>query len=458
VLGLKWASVVALTVQAAARPAYADAPAPPAAAATASQSPKRAVPDYDGRGPPAKAPSDGWLWVPRVLLSPLYLVSEYVLREPLAAIVPAAEKADVPRKVYDFFAFGPDHKAGIAPVGLVEFDFNPSVGLYAFWDDAFAKDNAWSLHTEAWPTDWYAVSLRESTRLDEQRTLLVHLSGSHRPDRVFYGLGPRSLQSSQSRFTEAVADESATLDWKYFRESHVQLTAGLRSDDIGPGAYGSDPSLPQEAATGAFALPYGYGGRYTAEYNGVLASLDSREPWPAPGSGARVEVKAEQGSDMIGSSGWIRYGGTASGFLDLNRHQRVINLSVAAQFADPLGDRPIPFTELASLGGDGPMRGYFSRRMLDRSAASAALHYVWPIGPWLGGDIEAAVGNVFGEHLQSFRPDLLRFSGDIGITTVGNVGAGAYPIEAIVGIGSETFQQGGTIDSVRVTLSVNHGF
>jgi hypothetical protein len=395
------------------------------------------------------------VWIPRVLLSPLYFVSEYVVREPLAAVIPAAEKADVPRKVYDFFAFGPDHKAGIVPVGLVEFDFNPSVGLYAFWNDAFAKDNAWSLHTEVWPSDWYAVSLRESARLDDERTLLIHLSGSHRPDRVFYGLGPRSLQSSQSRFTEAVADESATLDWKYFRESHLQLTVGLRSDDIGPGSYGSDPSLQQEAATGAFSLPYGYGGRYTAEYNGVLASLDSREPWPAPGSGARVEVKAEQGSDMIASSGWIRYGGAASGFLDLNQHQRVVDLSVAVQFADPLGDRPIPFTELASLGGDGPMRGYYGRRMLDRSAASAALHYVWPIAPWLGGNIEAAVGNVFGEHLQGFRPDLLRFSGDIGITTVGVSG---YPIEAIVGVGSETFQQGGTIDSFRATVSVNHGF
>ena len=93
--------------------------------------------------------------------------------------------------------------------------------------------------------------------------------------------------------------------------------------------------------------------------------------------------------------------------------------------------------------------------MLDRSAAVAALRYVWPIGPWLGGNIEAAVGNVFGEHLQGFRPELLRFSGDIGITTLG---VSDYPIEAIVGIGSETFEHGGQIDSVRVTLSVNHGF
>ena len=82
--------------------------------------------------------------------------------------------------------------------------------------------------------------------------------------------------------------------------------------------------------------------------------------------------------------------------------------------------------------------------MRDRSAAVAALHYTWPIAPMIGGNIEAAVGNVFGEHLEGFRPELLRFSGDVGITTIA---VSDYPIEAIVGFGSETFEHGGQIDS-----------
>jgi len=329
--------------------------------------------------------------------------------------------------------------------------------LYGFWNDAIAEDNDWSVHAEGWPSDWYALSVKESTRLDSLRVLHVQVSGVHRPERVFFGIGPGSLQSSRSRFTEAVADESATLDWKYWRESRVELTAGLHSESLGPGHYDGDPSLDREAATGAFPVPYGFGGRYTDEYNRVAASVDSRRPWPAPGSGARVQVKAEQGSNMLGSpaSGWIRYGGSAAGFLDLDQHHHVVSVSVATQFVDPLGDRPIPFTELVSLGGDGPMRGYFPRRLIDRSAAVAAVHYVWPIAPWLGGTIEAAVGNVFDGHLQGFRPELLRFSSDVGISTIG---VGQYPIEAIVGIGSETFAHGGQLDSVRVQLSANHGF
>src|SRR5208283_970958 len=113
---------------------------------------------------------------------------------------------------------------------------------------------------------------------------------------------------------------------------------------------------------------------------------------------------------------------------------------------DRLGDGGIPFTELVALGGEGPMLGYLPRRLLDRSAVVSALHYAWPIAPGVGGTMEAALGNVFDSHLEGFRPNLLRFSGDVGVTAVVMAD---YPIEAIVGIGSETFEHGGQIDSAR---------
>jgi len=418
---------------------------------------KRPVPDYGGRPPPSTTGRDVALWGPRLVLSPLYVVNEYVIRTPLSVALPAAENAELPRKVRDFFIFGRDYKSGIVPIAYAEFGFKPSAGAYAFWNDALAPGNDWSVHTEAWPTDWYALAVKESARLDSRRAVHLQLVGTHRPDRVFYGLGPETLESSQSRFTAAVTDESAMFDWRYWRESRLQLTVGVRSESLGPGRYGHDPTIQQEAATGAFAVPYGYGGRYTAEYNRILLSLDSRRPAPAPGSGARIEAKAEQGSNVLGSpeSGWIRYGATAAGFVDLDRYQHVVSISVNTTFADPLGSLPLPFTELAALGGDGPMFGYLPGRLLGRSAAVGALRYTWPLAPGLGGSIEAALGNAFDQHLEGFRPEMLRFSGDVGISTIG---AKAYPIQAIVGLGSETFEHGGQIDSIRVKIAVNHGF
>lgn len=439
--------------------------AEPVPVSTPAPSPPRAVPDYSGRGPEPTTAGDVLLWVPRVILSPLYFVSEYVIRWPLSIAIPAAEQADVPRKVYDFFTFGPEHKAGLLPVGAVEFGFKPSVGVYAFWDDAFFAANDLRFHAEAWPTDWYAASMTERIRIDAHRAVQFRVSELHRPDRVFYGIGPDTLQSYQSRYTQQTVDAGGFLQWRFWRQSRIEAGAGMRIADMTDGHYGSDPTLTGEAATGAFKVPYGFDRGYSAEYNRIDFILDSRRPWPSsgasgntvPGSGIHLELQGEQGSDVRRSpaSGWIRYGGTAGGYIDLNQHGRVVGLAVTTVFADPTGTNPIPFTELATLGGDGPMRGYFPGRLYDRSAAVAALHYVWPVGPWLGGSIETAVGNVFDEHLEGFRPGRLRFSGSVALTSIG---VGDYPIELLVGCGSETFEHGGQVNSFRLNLAANHGF
>ena len=131
----------------------------------------------------------------------------------------------------------------------------------------------------------------------------------------------------------------------------------------------------------------------------------------------------------------------------------MLGLSATALFADPLGNGSIPFTELVSLGGETWMTGYFPGRLLDRSAAVAKLSYAWPVAPWLDGDIQVAVGNVFDAHLDGFKPDLLRLSAGIGLTTNGDA-----PIELLVGFGTETFQQGATVDSFRIAFGFPRRF
>ena len=424
---------------------------------TPSPSPKRELPDYSGRPPEPISTGEAILWVPRVVLSPVYFTTEYLLRRPLGFIVTAAERADVPRKVYDFFTFGPEHKAGFAPIAFFEFDFNPSVGVYAFWNDAGFEGDDLHVHAEVWPSSWYGASMTQRIRIDDDRAFQLRASLLHRPDRVFYGLGPDSLQSSQSRYGEDRIDVGGLLDWRLSRGVKVETAMGVRRVNVYDGNFGSDPSLTQEAATGAFAIPYDYGGAYTAEYNRVRLELDTRPPRVATGSGVRAELHAEQGSDISEptAGGWINYGGTLAGLYDLDGRGHVVSLSMALMFADPLGSKPVPFTELVRLGGDGPMRGYFTGRLVDRSAAVASLRYSWPVAPWLDGTLLAAFGNVFGTHLDAFRPGLVRFSGAFGLSTAGLV---EYPIELVVGMGSETFDSGARIVSGRFTLSVNHAF
>jgi hypothetical protein len=419
------------------------------------------VPDYDGRGPAPTSPGEVALWVPRAALSPLYFVTEYVVRLPLSIAIPAAEDADWPRKIYAFFTFGPDHKAGFAPVGLVEFNFNPSIGVYAFSDDTGFKGNDLRAHVEAWPDDWAYGSLTQRIRIDE-RTVQLRLSGITRPHKVFYGLGSNSLEAAQSRYTLQRVDESAALEWRFWRSSRIEAASGGRDVITKDGHFAGNPTLTQEAAAGAFSVPFGFGREYTVEYNHVLASIDSRRISAAPSSGAMLELSAEQANSLRDkpATGWFRYRGTAGAYADLNGRGRVLGLSATTLFVDPLGSQPVPFTELVYLGGDHPMLGYYDGRLRDRSAAVATASYTWPIGAWLDGDLQLEIGNVFGAHLDGFDVRLLRFSGAFGLAYAasGNAPFQDAPLQLIVGLGSETFEHGGQIDSVRVMLGVPQPF
>jgi acetamidase/formamidase len=65
----------------------------------------------------------------------------------------------------------------------------------------------------------------------------------------------------------------------------------------------------------------------------------------------------------------------------------------------------------------------------------------------LDGTIKLEFGNVFDAHLDDFTVRLLRFSGSIGLETHG---VSDNPLQILFGLGSETFEQGGKIDAVRL--------
>jgi len=443
--------------------AQADTQEPAAPVSAASH--KRPVPNYDGR-PPAPTPlKEDLLWVPRLVLSPLYLVSEFAIRRPLSVAIPAAEKIDLFTKIYDFFTFGPDHKIGIFPIALAEFDFKPSVGFFAFWSDAGFSGDDLSLHAEAWPDDWFGASVKQRVKVDERHTVELEVSEMHRPDRVFYGVGPNSLESSESRYALQEIDGSVAYEWRSWRSSRIETMLGARDVYVTNGAYVGDPSLTAEAATGAFSVPFGFGREYTAEYNRVVAAVDTRVQESRRGSGVRLELDGEQGSDLRNApaSSWVRYGATVGAYVDLTGYRRVLGATVTTQLADPLRGADVPFTELVSLGGDHPMRGFYTGRLVGRSAAVATASYTWPIGPWIDGDLQLALGNVFGEHLEDLSARLLRFSGALGVSVGGLqktavMGSQDAPLEFLIGVGSETFAHGGQIDSLRVTAGVPLSF
>ncbi|WP_394823445.1 BamA/TamA family outer membrane protein [Pendulispora albinea] len=421
------------------------------------RSKKRALPDYDGRGDDPTTAGDVALWVPRVLLSPLYFTSEFLLRRPLGALIAGAERAGLPEALYNFFTFGPDHKAGVFPTAFADFGLRPSVGFLAFWRDAFVDGNELQVRGSIWTSDWLAGQVLDRITLRGKDTLTLQVSGLRRPDYIFHGIGPRSVHADRSRYGKDQIDAGAAIDLHLWRAIRLEAGIGMKSVEIYNGRFGGEPNISQGVDRGFFETPYGFDRGYTALYNHAMLALDTRKARPAPGSGIRIELQGDQGSDVrrTPGSGWVRYGGTVGGFYDLNGRGRVISLSVSTLFADPLGSAPIPFTELVSLGGPNAMRGYLPGRLVDRSATVVTARYRWPIWMWLDGSLQASVGNVFGEHLRDFKPSLLRFSGAVGVESVGTPDSS---FELLMGMGSETFEHGGQINSFRFAVGSNRGF
>ena len=427
--------------------------------ARAESEPDRPTPDYDGRAGKGRPTSVGQaaLWVPRVVLFPAYVVSEYVIRRPLGYGITAAERADLPAALYDFFAFGPDHKAGIVPTAFIDFGFAPSVGLYAFWDDAGMKGHALRLRGSTWGEHWLAGALSERFQLSKSASIGWSGSLTRRPDYTFYGIGPDTREGSRSRYAADTAQVSASWRTSLFRSSSFETGLGYRGVSFGPGDFGHDPSLTLQVERGAFPVPDGYQEGYRAPFVSSALTLDTRRAEDSSESGGRLALSAEEGGDLSRSTpaSWVRYGASLGGFLDLGNQGRILSLSVAAEFADALASRPIPFTELVTVGGNDKMPGFRTGRLRGRSSGVATLRYSWPIWIWLDGSLQAAAGNVFDEHLSGASLGRSRFSGAIGIESRGSRDS---VFQLLMGFGTETFDSGAELNSIRVVAGARSGF
>ncbi|HVW23747.1 MAG TPA: hypothetical protein VHC69_00155 [Polyangiaceae bacterium] len=429
-----------------ARGASADSPAP-----------KRTLPDYDGREDPPATAGEVALWVPRVLLYPLYLTSEYLIRVPLGALITTAERHNWAPAIVDFFTFDPEHKSGLVPTAFFEFNFRPSGGLYFFWDDAIWKKNDVRVHAQIGGSDWLSFGALDRVHIGKLSTVGLQADFLRRPDYVFHGIGPRTLESDRSRYGMASVDVGLVYDLSPEPWVHFKSRVGAKTVNIGDGSFDDDPSLSVESRRGAFPLPPGFPEGYTAVYERAELALDSRRPKPWPGTGVRLMGHVDHGADVRfydNPRAWVRYGGALGGFVDVDHTARRLGLVLNAEFEEAVRGAT-PFTELSMLGGSGGFAGFRPGRLVGQSSATASLFYEWPIWVWLDGAIHLGVGNVFGPHLEDFEARLLRLSWGIGIRSTGSPD---HQIGLEIGFGTETIEDGLDVTSFRLAFGGTNGF
>ena len=424
-------------------------------ASVADASPKRVKPDYDGRGNADAKPGMWVLWIPRVMLSPLYLVNEYVMRRPLGALVKRAERRRWVNDATALFKFGKGGNSVTAPTALFDLGLLPRVGIYFASNDRFAEGNEIAVQAATWGPRLNSVTVRDRyTWKSTGTSLAVRGDFLRETDLLYFGTGPDVTESTRSRYGLQRFDGGLVFQQPVSAEGSVTLATGVRAVGYRAGACCGDPSLDTRIMATELASPPGYGTSYDALYQRLEVMLDTRDPRAAPGSGAFLEMHTETSFDVKNDRSWLELGGVAGFAIDLNRRHRTISVQAGVEYVDPIRGGTVPFNELSSPSPS-QMPGFVQGWMIGRSTFAAQVGYTWPIYAGLDAQTHVSTGNAFGGHLAGLAADKLRLSWDVGVTTTGKRDQG---FELLFGLGSTTFEQGTDITSVRVSFGSRRGF
>lgn len=407
---------------------------------------RREVPDYDGREP---QPANGRnaIWIPRVLLAPLYFVTEFVLRRPLSALVRLGEgsSADPLR----FFVYGDHQQIALVPTLLIDFGSRPSVGFYLRWNEAGHPNHKLRFHFATWGPDW--LKGRVTTRWQTAKFLAeLRVAAQRREDGRFAGIGSAARPgptTARYRFRELIGQ--LTFEARPWRATELRADFGVRDMRFTDGAY-EGPSVEELIEQGVYPqAPPGYENGYFIYFQQLEIDINTRRSAPDNTSGIEVRFVGSQSIDLEGplARRWLRYGGSLVGHFDVGaRH--VLALAASFQATEAIAGE-IPFTELPELGGGGPLQGFRYGTLYGDSTAALVLRYSWPVWAWLDATLHFGVGNAYDGRFENFTLENQRMGWGIGFSAVDNLD---HIFNFILGWGTDTFENGPDVVSFRLAL------
>ncbi|MEM9072948.1 MAG: hypothetical protein AAGE52_30855 [Myxococcota bacterium] len=418
---------------------------------------ERDVPNYDGREDRPVSVGDVLIWIPRIVMFPVYLVTEFLLRRPLGFLVTNAEEAEVPDKVVQFFTFGPSNNIALAPTFSFDFGFRPTVGAFFRYNDLGSEGHNLRAGFSIARRDLLSGSVAYRWA-PKNGNWEMQLSGSatKRPDGLFFGLGSQASESLRSRYDWVSYDANLRVTGSLWRQSSISMSLGYRNQTYGDDAIGNTTvnSLVENGLLDE--LPPGFEDGVSAIIQRTRLTIDTRPSRPAPGTGARVVGEYTFGFDANDpeSQMWLNYGGTAAAFFDISGFQHVIGVHVSAAVAEALqGD--VPFLELPFLSTNGPMRGFVGRFLSGESEFSVLVDYHWPVWNWLDGTLHVAMGNVYDGKFEDFSLENMRLSFGIGLA---GVAQRDHFFEFLVGFGTDTFENRPDVESIRILFGGTREF
>lgn len=413
------------------------------------------MPDYDGLEEPGDDAGDVALWTARALTSPLYLLSEYVLRRPIGWAMTEIERNDLVSTLLDFFTFGPNDEIIVLPTVFYEMGFQPSVGLYAAWSDFLFRHNRIAVHAGYGGDEWLSFSAVDRIALADRWQLGARFLARERPDYVFGGIGPNATDLPRARFGAERIEPELFTSARYWQSSDVEIDVRYRSISFYERSWSGEPSIGERALQTGEPLPVGYASGYEAVGTELHADLDTRTPFAPPEGGARVAAHVGIHTALGGApqiDRWLSWGASGTLAADLIGGHRVLGLTGDVDLVTPLSGSSVPFTELVELGGSrGLLPGYRPGHILGQSALGLTAHYTWPIWAFLDARLYFGAANAFGLHLEDFDAELLRLTFGLAIAPRLQ-GTTDLPFTFNFGFATDTFERGASVDSFRIEV------
>lgn len=442
---------------------------------------ERPTPNYDGRETARASAGEVLIWVPRVVFFPVHLVLNYVVRVPLVWLITKMEEHFVFKRVKRLLEFR-DGKSIIYPVFFGDFGLRPSVSVINNNEDLFFRGNKLSLSASFGGDDFVRAALKNETTVlsDDSGTLTLFGEFLMRPDQPFYGQGPFSRTDERYNYKIRRAEvgwavRAVLKDLSWIRFGQTLRDVNISEDAIGD-TIGQLDRAPADCADdrytsrphpGAPLAPCGYEGNDTGYQlldSRVTFKIDTRDPDTEyrGGSGVLLEGFGSfefDPSDL--SRSFVRFGGEAAGFWDFTGVGHTLALRIYSEFTERTGsvDDPVPFTELAALGGLENMRGFLPRRFVGDSAFMTTLSYRYPVWSLLDAEVFAGMGNVFDGHYEGWS--LERQHLNFGLSLRTNF-TRDNAIQLLIAVGTTRLEEIETdsfkVDSVRFAFGVAQGF
>jgi hypothetical protein len=179
----------------------------------------------------------------------------------------SAEKDKWPNSVYDFFAFGPDHKIGVFPTFLIDFGFRPSIGAHFFWDDLFVAGNDFTTDAAWGGSNWITLAMGDRYRFSPDSSIAVAARWNRRPDSLYFVIGPAQGQRVP------VGQRSGGGSVTYSQVVRRVLRLDTKARRTGPSSATTlpGPDDPQAVEAGLYPEPPGFGENTTAAELGFTA-------------------------------------------------------------------------------------------------------------------------------------------------------------------------------------------